>query len=63
MTRFEDVIERDGRLVYTNVGDSMRPLIRQDRDILIIESPTAGLKNTMFRCISVTADSMCFIGC
>lgn len=37
MTRFEDVIERDGRLVYTNVGDSMRPLIRQDRDILIIE--------------------------
>ena len=22
MTRFEDVIERDGRLVYTNVGDS-----------------------------------------
>ena len=52
MTRFEDVIERDGRLVYTNVGDSMRPLIRQDRDILI-----------MFRCISVTAVSMCFIGC
>ena len=37
MTRFEDVIERDGRLVYTNVGDSMRPLIRQDMDILIIE--------------------------
>ena len=39
MTRFEDVIERDGRLVYTNVGDSMRPLIRQDRDILITEKP------------------------
>ena len=28
MTNFEDVIERDGRLVYTNVGDSMCPLIR-----------------------------------
>ena len=44
MTRFEDVIERDGRLVYTNVGDSMRPLIRQDRDILIIEKPYGRLK-------------------
>ncbi|MGB4092145.1 MAG: S24/S26 family peptidase [Ruminococcus flavefaciens] len=44
MTRFEDVIERDGRLVYTNVGDSMRPLIRQDRDILIIEKYEGRLK-------------------
>jgi hypothetical protein len=44
MTRFEDVIERDRRLVYTNVGDSMRPLIRQDRDILIIEKPYGRLK-------------------
>ena len=44
MTSFEDVIERDGRLVYTNVGDSMRPLIRQDRDILIIEKPNGRLK-------------------
>ena len=44
MTRFEDVIERDGRLVYTNVGDSMRPLIRQDRDSIIIEKPQGRLK-------------------
>lgn len=44
MTTFEDIIERDGRLVYTNVGDSMRPLIRQDRDILIIEKPRGRLK-------------------
>ena len=45
MTRFEDVIERDGRLVYTNVGDSMRPLIRQDRDLLIIEKYEGRLKS------------------
>ena len=51
MTRFEDVIERDGRLVYTNVGDSMRPLIRQDRDILIIEKYEGRLKKT--RCSAV----------
>lgn len=43
MTRFEDMIERDGRLIYTNVGDSMRPLIRQDRDLLIIEKPQGRL--------------------
>ena len=44
MIKFEDVIERDGRLVYTNVGDSMHPLIRQDRDLLIIEKPQGRLK-------------------
>ncbi len=44
MTRFEAIIERDGRLVYTNVGDSMRPLIRQDRDLLIIEKYEGRLK-------------------
>ena len=44
MTKFEDIIERDGRLIYTNVGDSMRPLIRQDRDLLIIEKPHGRLK-------------------
>ena len=44
MTRFEDVIDRDGKLIYTNVGDSMRPLIRQDKDILIIEKPNGRLK-------------------
>lgn len=44
MTKLEEIIERDGRLVYTNVGDSMRPLIRQDRDILIIEKQRGRLK-------------------
>ncbi|MCR5022367.1 S24/S26 family peptidase [Ruminococcus sp.] len=44
MIKFEDVIDRDGRLVYTNVGDSMKPLIRQDRDILIIEKKEGRLK-------------------
>ena len=41
---FEDVIRRDGRLLYTNVGDSMLPLIRQDHDILVIEKPAGRLK-------------------
>lgn len=33
---FEEEINRSGRLIYTNVGDSMEPLIRQGRDLLII---------------------------
>lgn len=34
---FEDIIARQGKLVYTNVGDSMYPLI-QPRDLLVIEA-------------------------
>lgn len=37
---FEEVLARDGRLFYTNVGDSMMPLIKQGRDLLVIEKPT-----------------------
>lgn len=34
---FEDMIEKYGKLVYTCVGVSMRPMLCQKRDILIIE--------------------------
>ena len=35
-TTFEEEIRKNGYLVYTNVGDSMMPLLRQNRDLLII---------------------------
>lgn len=41
---FEEILEKEGRLVYSNVGDSMLPLIRQGRDLLIIELPCGRLK-------------------
>ncbi len=41
---FEDILARDGRLCYTNVGDSMLPLIRQGRDILVIAPVNGRLK-------------------
>ena len=41
---FEEILARDGRLVYTNVGDSMWPLIREGRDLLVIERPNRRLK-------------------
>ena len=34
--KFEEVLERDGELVFTNVGYSMYPLIREREDILRI---------------------------
>ena len=35
-TKFEDVLDKDGELVFTNVGYSMYPLIKQREDILTI---------------------------
>ncbi len=39
---FEDILRRDGRLVYTSVGNSMRPFVRSGQDLLIIEKKPAG---------------------
>ena len=42
--KFEEVLERDGKLIYTNAGDSMEPLIKQDRDLVRIEKISGRLK-------------------
>ena len=36
MTKFENEIESKGYIVYTNVGDSMMPLLRQNKDLMVI---------------------------
>lgn len=41
-TCFEDILRTQGKLVYTNTGTSMMPLLRQHRDLLIIAPPPAG---------------------
>lgn len=41
---FEEILERDGRLVYTSVGDSMQPFIHSGEDLLIIEKTEGRLK-------------------
>lgn len=40
--RFEDILEQEGRLVYTNVGTSMMPLLRQRRDVMLIRKKDPG---------------------
>ena len=41
---FEEELERTGRLVYTNLGNSMMPLIRQQKDLIIIKQVKEPLK-------------------
>ncbi len=41
---FEEQLRVHGRIIYTNVGDSMMPFIKQGRDVLIIEKTDGNLK-------------------
>ncbi len=41
---FKEQLAEKGRIIYTNVGISMMPLLRQRRDIMIIERPKGRLK-------------------
>ena len=41
---FEEILNRDGRLIYSSVGDSMLPMIKQGRDLLVIEKPAGRLE-------------------
>ena len=36
-TTFEEILDRCGKLVYPNKGISMKPLLRQGRDLMVIE--------------------------
>lgn len=42
MTTFEGILAQQGVLMYTNTGDSMMPLLRQHRDVLIIRPKPEG---------------------
>jgi len=44
MSDFRTEIETHGTLIYTNVGDSMMPLIKQGRDVMIIKKACGRLK-------------------
>lgn len=39
---FEDILREDGILTYTNVGVSMMPLLRQGKDLMVIEDVQNG---------------------
>lgn len=41
-TCFEEILNTQGKLIYTNTGVSMMPLLRQHRDLLIISPAPEG---------------------
>ena len=41
---FEDLLARDGKLVYRTRGVSMEPMLRQNRDLVVIRVPSARLQ-------------------
>ncbi len=41
---FEAILERDGKLVYKTKGRSMKPMLRENRDLVIIEKPVRRLR-------------------
>ena len=41
---FEEEIEKSSKIIYTNVGDSMMPFIKQGRDVLVISRAEGKLK-------------------
>lgn len=44
MSTFEEILERDGSLIYKTCGTSMEPLIREGRDVLLIKKADGRLK-------------------
>ncbi len=41
---FEELLTRDGYLVYKTHGQSMEPMLRQNRDLVVIRVPASRLK-------------------
>ena len=44
MAAFEEILSRDGRIVYRTRGVSMEPILRQNRDLVIIETTPSRLR-------------------
>lgn len=42
MSDFRSELQKHGTIIYTNVGDSMMPLIKQGRDVLVISKKPKG---------------------
>lgn len=43
MSTLEDLLKQDGRLVYKTKGSSMRPMLHENRDVVVIDAPVGRL--------------------
>ena len=44
MSSFEEILSRDGRLIYKTRGVSMLPMLHENRDLVVIEPPEGRLR-------------------
>lgn len=44
LSTYEDELRKNGKIIHTNVGTSMMPLLRENRDVMIIERHDGRLK-------------------
>ena len=42
--KLEEILTRDGKLVYRTKGVSMEPMLRQNRDLVVISVPSSRLR-------------------
>ena len=71
---FEELLNEQGYFIYTNVGTSMMPLLRQQKDLIEIRKKDRKIKKydvalykrngkyVLHRCIKVTSDGYIFAG-
>ena len=45
---FEEQLSKNGKLIYTNKGDSMMPLIKQDRDSSLVLELFKAISDCLF---------------
>jgi len=61
---FEEIIQKDGFIVYTNVGVSMMPLIRENKDLIYIkkiEEPLKFFDAVLFKRPNVVGRGQCVL--
>ena len=44
MSTFEQILKKDGKLIYKTKGVSMNPMLYQNRDLVVIRPPEGRLK-------------------
>ena len=44
MSTFEEILQQDGKLIYKTKGVSMKPMLTEDRDLVVIRIPSSRLR-------------------
>lgn len=59
MSTFEEILDKNGKLIYKTKGSSMKPMLYQDRDLVVLNRPRNDSQNMMWRCIEWEKGMLC----